>query len=216
MFFDNSQQLTKLVNKIRPSVRQADDAPTVSVIMPAYNVAGFIGMALESVFAQTFTDFEVIVVNDGSPDTERLERELEPHRGRILYIKQENGGVSAARNAGIRAARGTFVAHLDPDDLWEPDYLAEQLAALAHDPSIDALYPDALIFGDAPEAGCRFMDWCPSDGEVTIESLFKSRCHVMYSITARRETLLRIGLFDEDLRCAEDFDLWLRVLKSGG
>ena len=191
-------------------------SPLVSVIMPAYNVARYIGDALESVFAQTFKDFEVVVVNDGSPDTDELERVLMPYRERLVYLKQENGGVSAARNAGIRAARAPFVAHLDPDDLWEPEYLASQLAVLEQDASIDVLYPDALIFGDSPEAGQRFMDWCPSVGEVTVESLFAERCHVMCSVTARRETLLRAGLFDEALRCSEDFDLWLRVLKAGG
>jgi glycosyltransferase involved in cell wall biosynthesis len=191
-------------------------SPLVSVIMPAYNVAGYIGAALDSVFAQTFEDFEVVVVNDGSPDTDELERVLAPYRERIVYLKQENGGVSAARNAGIRAARAPFVAHLDPDDLWEPDYLASQLEAFERDPSIDVLYPDALIFGDSPEAGMRFMEWCPSESEVTVESLFAERCHVMCSVTARRDVLLRAGLFDEALRCSEDFDLWLRVLKSGG
>jgi glycosyltransferase involved in cell wall biosynthesis len=184
--------------------------------MPAYNVAPFIGEALESVFAQTFKDYEVIVVNDGSPDTEELERVIEPFRSRIKYIKQENRGVSAARNTGIRLARGRFVAHLDPDDAWEPNYLSEQLAVYSRDPSIDVLYPDAVIFGDGPEVGRRYMQWCPSTGEVTVESLLSGRCFVLCSVTARRETLLRAGLFDEDLRCSEDFDLWLRVLKTGG
>ncbi|HEX8560206.1 MAG TPA: glycosyltransferase family A protein [Pyrinomonadaceae bacterium] len=198
------------------SSSSSSDAPAVSVIMPAYNVAGFIGEALESVFAQTFKDFEVVVVNDGSPDTPELERALAPYRGRVRYIVQENRGVSAARNAGIRAARGRFVAHLDPDDLWEPGYLEAQLAEFERDPALDVVYPDALIFGDAPEAGLRFMDWCRSEGEVTAEALLAQRCHVMCSVTARRETLLRVGLFDESLRCSEDFDLWLRVLKGGG
>ena len=204
------------MTKIANSPEIANAAPTVSVIMPAYNVAAFIGEALQSVLSQTFTDYEVIVVNDGSPDTEELERVLQPFQSRIRYLKQENRGVSAARNAGIRAARGSFVAHLDPDDAWEPEYLAAQLAVLNADPSIDVLYPDALIFGDAPEAGLRYMQWCASEGEVTVENLFKGKCHVMCSVTARREALLRAGLFDEDLRCAEDFDLWLRLMKSGG
>ena len=194
----------------------AGGTPRVSVIMPAYNVAPYIGDALRSVFAQTFRDFEVVVVNDGSPDTDDLERVLADYRERVVYLKQENRGVSAARNAGIRAARAPFVAHLDPDDLWEPEYLASQLEVLERNPTIDVLYPDALIFGDSPEAGLRFMDWCPSNGEVTVESLFAERCHVMCSVTARRGALLRTGLFDEALRCSEDFDLWLRVLKSGG
>ena len=204
------------VNDTGAGAARGSAAPVVSVIMPAYNVSQFIGEALESVFAQTFKEFEVIVVNDGSPDTPELERALAPYLGRVRYVVQENRGVSAARNAGIRASSAPFMAHLDPDDLWEPDYLASQLAEFERDPAIDVLYPDALIFGDAPEAGRRFMDWCGSEGEVTVEALLAERCHVMCSVTARREALVRAGLFDEELRCSEDFDLWLRVLKSGG
>src|ERR671939_2007579 len=97
--------------------------PAVSVIIPAYNAAAHIGAALDSVFAQTFTDYEVIVVNDGSPDTPELERALDAYAGRLLYVRQENRGPSGARNAGIRRARGEYVALLDSDDLWLPAYL---------------------------------------------------------------------------------------------
>lgn len=193
----------------------AGGSPRVSVIMPAYNVARYIGDALASAFAQTFEDFEVVVVNDGSPDTDELERALAPYRGRLTYIVQENRGPGAARNTAIRAARGELVALLDPDDVWEPDYLAVQVAALDADPSAAMVYPDALLFGDAPEAGRRYMEWCPSEGEVTVESLLRERCNVMGTVTARREALVRAGLYDEALR-PEDFELWLRLLKSGG
>jgi glycosyltransferase involved in cell wall biosynthesis len=84
--------------------------PKISVIIPAYNVAPYVGETLRSVFAQTFVDFEVIIVNDGSPDTEEFERVLTPFRERINYLTQENRGASAARNTGLRAARGEFVA----------------------------------------------------------------------------------------------------------
>ncbi|MGB7925667.1 MAG: glycosyltransferase family A protein [Pyrinomonadaceae bacterium] len=191
-------------------------APAVSVIIPTYNAAAYIAEALDSVLAQTFTDYETIVVNDGSPDTVELERVLEPYLDRIFYIKQENRGVSGARNTGIRAARAPLVAHLDPDDQWEPEYLAAQVAEMRRDPSIDLLYPNALIFGDMPEAGREFMELCPSEGEVTFESLVTQRCNVMTSVTARREMMMRAGLFDESLRCSEDFDLWLRIVKEGG
>src|SRR5438045_2913818 len=102
--------------------------PSISIVMPAYKVAPYIGEALESVFEQTFTDYEVIVVNDGSPDTELFERALDPFMDRIIYMSQENRGVSVARNAGLRAARGEFVAFLDADDVWLPTYLQEQFA----------------------------------------------------------------------------------------
>jgi glycosyltransferase involved in cell wall biosynthesis len=195
---------------------RAGEPPAVSIIMPAYNAARFISEALDSVVAQTFTDYETIVVNDGSPDRDELERVLEPYRERIVYLTQENRGVSGARNTGIRRARAPLIAHLDPDDMWEPEYLAVQVEAIRRDPTIDVLYTDALVFGDMPEAGRRFMELCPSEGEVTFESLVAQRCNVMTSILARRETIMRAGMFDESLRCSEDFDLWLRVVKGGG
>src|ERR1044071_9453875 len=103
-------------------------SPLVSVIVPAYDVAEFIAEALDSVLAQTFDDYEIIVINDGSPDTKDLERALAPYLSRIVYIKQENRGVSAARNTGIKAARGSLIAFLDADDTWLPNYLEVQVA----------------------------------------------------------------------------------------
>jgi glycosyltransferase involved in cell wall biosynthesis len=183
--------------------------------MPAYNVAEYIGAALDSIFNQTFTDYEVIVVNDGSPDTEELERVLGPYRDRIIYLKHENRGLSATRNRAIGAARGRYVALLDSDDFWHRDYLSVQVGKMEADPTIDVLYADANIFGDSPVAGKTFMEVCPSEGEVTLERLIKEECHVMVSVLARREAVVRAGLFDESLRSAEDFDLWLRMADQG-
>jgi glycosyltransferase involved in cell wall biosynthesis len=196
--------------------RADKDAPSVSVIIPAYNAARFIGETLELLFAQTYTDYEAIVINDGSPDTEDLERVIAPYRERIIYIKQENRGVSSARNTGIRAARSRYVATLDSDDRWEPDYLAVQVGMLERDPTIDVVSPDAIIFGESPHAGKRYYDINPSDGEITFERLVTQQCNVWTGVTARREAVLRAGLFDETLGGAEDYDLWLRILKTGG
>lgn len=195
----------------------ASTAPLVSVIIPAYKVAQYIPATLDSVLTQTFTDYEIIVVNDGSPDTGELEKALEPYRDRIVYLRQENQGQSGARNTGIRVARGKYVAPLDADDIWAPEHLAAQLALLEADPSIDVVYADARIFGDVPEAGRTVMDFCPSAGEVTLEGLVTCRCtvHICVSV-CRRETLLRAGLFDPALRRGEDIDLWLRIASRGG
>ena len=190
-------------------------SPLVSVIIPAYDVSEFIGEALDSVLAQTFTDYEIIVINDGSPDTEALERALKPYMSRIVYLKQENRGVSAARNSGIKAARGSLIAFLDGDDTWLPNYLAVQVARIQADPTIDVLYPNVIMFGDPSEAGEEFMTICPSNGEVTFERLLLQECNVSNCSIARRETIVRAGLFDESLRSVEDFDLWLRVIKQG-
>jgi glycosyltransferase involved in cell wall biosynthesis len=191
-------------------------APLVSIIVPAYNVAQFIKDAIESALNQTYTSYEVIVVNDGSPDTDELERVLEPYMTRIVYLKQENRGLSGARNTAIRASRGSFIALLDADDMWLPNYLEVQVERMQSDPTIDVLYPNAMIFGDALEAGREFMEVCPSQGEVTIERLLRQECNVMICSMMRREAVLRAGLFDESLRSVEDFDLWLRIIKQGG
>jgi glycosyltransferase involved in cell wall biosynthesis len=190
--------------------------PAVSVIVPAYGVTQYIGEALDSVLAQTWTDYEIIVVNDGCRDTPALERVLQPYLGRIIYLKQENGGPSSARNTGIRASRAPFVALLDGDDAWEPDFLEVQMGIFKSDPSIDLLYSNAIMFGDTPFAGRLGMDFSPSEGEVTFESLVSFKCMVLMSVTARKEALVRAGWFDENLRRSEDFDLWLRVVKTGG
>src|SRR5260370_36425543 len=99
-------------------------APSVSVILPAYNTASLIAEALDSVFVQNYRTFEVIVINDGSPDTEALEQALTPYLERIVYVAQRNRGPPRARNTGIRRARGEFLAFLDSDDRWTPEYLA--------------------------------------------------------------------------------------------
>jgi glycosyltransferase involved in cell wall biosynthesis len=192
------------------------NTPAVGVIVPAYRVSGFIAEALDSVLAQTYTDYEIVVVNDGSPDTEELERVLEPYRERITYLKQENRGLSGARNTGIRATRAPLVALLDGDDMWEPEFLSTMLDELRRDPTVGVLYSDATYFGDSLEAGRTFMELHPSAAEITFAGLLSQECNVISSVVARRELLLRVGLFDESLRSSEDFDLWLRIVKAGG
>lgn len=197
-------------------VRRADDAPAVSVVIPAYNAAEYIGEALDSVFAQTFNDYEVIIVNDGSPDTDELERALEPYRERIRYIKQENHGAAHARNTALRVARGRFIAFLDADDLWLPNYLAEQMKFIEGGAGYDFVYADAMQFGAPPYAGKTFMETAPSTGDVSFESLVTQSCNVITSGTlARRHSVVEVGLFDETLRRAHDFDLWLRLARGG-
>ncbi|MBA3710910.1 MAG: glycosyltransferase family 2 protein [Pyrinomonadaceae bacterium] len=197
--------------------KPATAAPTVSVIMPAYNVARYIGEALDSVLAQTFTGYEIIVVNDGSPDTEEFERALEPYREHIIYITQQNRGPSSARNVAIRHARGEYVALLDSDDVWLPDYLAEQMEVLRADPTVDLIYADSLLFGDSDLVGKTFMQTVPSRGPVTFESLLGLECTVHTSCTvAKRQSLIDAGLFDERFIRSEDFDLWVRLAHRGG
>jgi glycosyltransferase involved in cell wall biosynthesis len=207
-----SQQVT--IDRDAPPPPQASP-PVVSVIIPAYNVAPYIAETLDSVFAQTFAGYEIIIVNDGSPDTDELERALEPYLNRLVYLKQENSGAGAARNTGLRAARGEFVAFLDADDLWLPEYLSEQLAFIQSD-NYDLVYADALLFGDSPLSGRTFMQIAPSVGPVTFGSLINGQCNVITSgVVARRRPVLEAGLFDEQLRNSQDFELWVRLVRRG-
>ena len=187
----------------------------VSVVLPSYNTAQYIGEALNSVFSQTHLNYEVIVVNDGSPDTLELERVLAPFLDRISYIKKANGGVASARNAGIRASTGDFIATLDSDDLFEPNWLRVQVQYMQDHPETGLVYGDGIVFGEnQPQK--RVMEMCPSDGEVTFEALITERCCVPTSgMLVRRKAIFDAGLFDEKLRWGEDFDLWLRIVKSG-
>jgi glycosyltransferase involved in cell wall biosynthesis len=194
-------------------------APLISVIIPAFNVAPYVGETLGSVFAQTFTDFEVIIVNDGSPDTEEFERAIQPYQERICYLKQENRGASGARNTGLRAARGDLIAFLDADDLWSPNYLDEQLKFM-REFECDLACADAMIFGACADAGRTYMESlmeaAPSRGRVTfLELVNADRSLITSGVVARRDLILEVGLFDEALRNAQDFDLWLRLARHG-
>jgi glycosyltransferase involved in cell wall biosynthesis len=199
------------------SIAEHDGRPaTVSVIIPAYRAAKFISQAIQSVKVQTFVDHETIVINDGSPDTDELEQKLETCGAPLVYLKQENSGPSGARNAGLRAARGEFVAFLDADDYWRPDFLREQVSFMRANPDVDLVYSDALIVGDTRLAGRRFMEVVPSNGRVTFRSLLEERCTiVLSSVLARRATIIDAGMFDEAFRLSEDYDLWLRMAKAG-
>jgi glycosyltransferase involved in cell wall biosynthesis len=185
------------------------------VVIPAYNAATYIGATLESVFAQTFTDLEVLVVNDGSPDTPDLEIALEAWQARIRYIKQENRGPSSARNAGIRSARGKYVAFLDSDDFWLPHHLAKQVEYLQADSSVQMVYANGLYLrGDIP-VGILF-DTSPQSLPIDLDCLLHERSTVITSsVVVLRQALVNIGMFDEQFRRVEDYDLWLRLVQSG-
>jgi GT2 family glycosyltransferase len=188
----------------------------VSVVIPAYAAAPYIRQTLDSVFAQTYPHFEVIVVNDGSPDTEQFETAIAPYAKRIVYLKQANRGPSVARNAGVLRAQGEFIAFLDSDDTWLPVYLEQQLQALGHGAGYDFIYCDAMLLLEDKPSGQTFMQGSASRGPVTFDSLLSLDCIVILSCTVvRREVLVKAGLFDERFWHCEDFDLWLRTAFAG-
>ncbi len=192
-----------------------NSSPRISVIIPAYNTAALITACLDSVVSQTYQDFEVLVVNDGSPDTPELEKVLEPFAARIIYIKQPNKRAAGARNTAIRVARGEFLAFLDSDDSWLPDHLAAQMGMMAKDASLDLVYANALLIGD-PEQIRDFMRKCPSEGGANFESLVTERCQIPVStVLVRKSALLKAGPFDEALVRCDDYHMWVRTAFHG-
>src|SRR5580658_951280 len=186
----------------------------VSIVIPSYNTAGLMANCLNSVFAQTYTNLETLVVNDGSPDTAELEKVLRPFMDRIVYLKQENKRAAGARNNAIRQARGEFVAFLDSDDTWMPDHLASQMQLFAADPSLGLTYSNGWV--GLPGEEREFMERCPSAGEATFGSLLVERCQIPIStVVARKQAIVKAGGFDEKLARCDDYDMWMRTAFHG-
>jgi glycosyltransferase involved in cell wall biosynthesis len=189
--------------------------PSVSVIIPAYNTAALIATCLDSVLGQTFSDFEVIVVNDGSPDTAQLEEALRPYQEKIVYIRPDNKRAAGARNTAIRRARGEFLAFVDSDDSWLPDHLASQMKQFEQDPGVGLVYSDAFLIRYAGHQR-TFTETCPSEGPANFETLIAERCQIPIStVVARKTAIVEAGLFDESLARCDDYDMWLRTAFHG-
>lgn len=189
--------------------------PNISIIIPAYNVAPFIAETIESALAQTRRDFEIVVVNDGS--TDETEEKIAPYRDRVVYRKQNNSGVMRARNAGIEAAQGRYIAFLDGDDLWEPRFLEVLAGMLDADPQLGTAYPNAIFFGSPKFSGRLHQDVFPVAEPVTFDRVMRRECYVFGSLICRRSVIDEVGGFDESLQGqgAEDFEMWLRMLRRG-
>ena len=192
-------------------------AGLVSVIMPTYNHARFIGKAVESVLGQSYPDLELIVVDNHSKDaTEEIVRSFGD--ARVKYVKFFNNGVIAAsRNHGLRLAGGEFSAFIDSDDLWLPAKLEKQAAALGSDPGAAMVYSRyRTIAGETVSGPVLPKDGrCPG-GEI-FRDIYLRHFIACSGVLVRREVLDRTGFFDEApaLTAAEDTDLWLRVAAEG-
>jgi glycosyltransferase involved in cell wall biosynthesis len=182
----------------------------VSVVIPAYNAAAFICQAVDSVLAQTHAPREILVINDGSTDD--TPQVLEAYGNAIRVIHQPNGGLSNARNRGIREATGECVAFLDADDHWLPEKLARQVEVLSQRPAVGFCSTRTQV--ETP-AGAITGEWsCPELQGSVLATLFLRNGAIPGSgsgVMARRDLLERIGGFDESLRSLEDIDCWMRL-----
>jgi glycosyltransferase involved in cell wall biosynthesis len=196
------------------SVSTKNSIPQVSVIIPAFNRDHCVGAAVDSVLAQTFKDFEIIVVDDGS--TDGTAEVLEKYGSQVHLIRQENRGVSAARNTGVRAARGSWIAFLDSDDHWHPQKLERQLAALEK-------YSAKICFTRSMNArkellrDIEFISTTLYEPEIFLvqnaaDAVCLSPRHpLIQTMMAERKLLEKVGLFDESFHAAEDAELIFRL-----
>jgi glycosyltransferase involved in cell wall biosynthesis len=197
-------------------------APTFSIVMPAYNAALTIEAAIESVLSQTRSDFELIVVDDGSTDetTTRVQQYLGDDRVRL--ISQANQGQASARNAAIAAARGEFASFLDSDDVWLPRYLEVMAETLAADDTAAVAYTDAWVLDDETRRIARttvMEHWhppsVPKEPELFLRALLEFGNFVFVGATIRRATLAEVGPLRVGVEGSEDYELWLRIAARG-
>jgi glycosyltransferase involved in cell wall biosynthesis len=189
--------------------------PTVSIIMPAYNVEAYVAQAIRSALAQTYTDFELIVVDDGSKDgTAVVIRGLARQDPRVKLVQQTNRGLAGARNAALRAARGEFFALLDSDDLWEPEFLAEQMAIMQARPEVDIVTGNGWYLAGAKH-GQLARPYPDPRPDPDLASIIGDEWSVFIMSVVRRHVYTTIGPFDEEMRSNEDYDFWLRAAIAG-
>ena len=186
--------------------------PKISVVIPCYNSATTIQETIESVLVQTYRDFEIIVVDDGSTDGSK--EMIHSYGDQVRYFYQPNAGQAAARNKGIREAKGEYIAFLDADDLWLPEKLDKQIQVLSTR-NVDWCYCDCMNFEDetGKELG-RYSQlmYAPAEGIVAKKILFGNFIASPTPVV-KKELLIACGLFDESIsiRSREDWELWLRL-----
>ena len=183
----------------------------VSVVIPSYNGAGYLGEAIDSALAQTHPAVEIVVVDDGSTDDTRA---LAARYGeQVRYVYQENRGLPGARNTGIRAARGVYLAFLDHDDRFLPEKLARQVAVLDVRPEVGLVYT-GWHFIDADGRRLPPTGWDRRDGDVFAHLLVENMIYPAAAMV-RKAPVDAVGGFDETLTGLEDWDLWLRLAQRG-
>lgn len=197
----------------RPLEKNTENtSPTVSVVITCYNYGHYLDGCIQSVLQQTYTDYEILLIDDGSTDNTAEVVQKYSHLKNFHYIFQENGGQARAKNRGIESARGEFIAFLDADDLWHQDKLAEQMPLFA-DPGVGVVYSRAQLIdanGEKMEVGDAGEYLRPRSGRVVEWLLFDN--FVWFSSSVLRATCLQqFGRFDESLAMGIDWDLWMRL-----
>ena len=189
--------------------------PLVSVVMPAFNASEYIAKAIESVLYQSDSNFELIIVDDGSTDnTKDIIAGFKDNR--IKYFYKENAGASSARNLAIQESQGSFIIILDSDDMMAPDFIVRHITEFENNPEADLVYCDDCLIDEDGQASRVITRPEYTEREFLIRDLFRCGFPVVpFRTCIRRKVFDQIGLYDEDLRVAEDYDMMCRFIKDG-
>ncbi len=191
------------------------NTPAISVVIPAYNAERTVAETLDSVLAQSMQDFEIIVVNDGSRDATGaiLDFYAERHPGKVRVIHQENTGQARARNNGIAAARGRYIAFNDADDIWAPEKLERQLRFLEDNPEYGLCYTEGMTIDEKGREKEPFGATREFTGRC-FEILITRNNIIGSSVMVRRAVLDDVGVFNPELRACENWELWTRIARK--
>ena len=226
---NSNQQLTTALTNDRPQRESAvrgtfpsssslplsskTGLPLVSVVIPVYNGAKYIQMAIDSILKQTYNNYEIIVIDDGSTDDTR--QQLQHYRGKIRYVFQENQGSAAARNIGIDLAKGDLVAFLDADDFWTmPNKLEKQINMFESNSSFGGINTGWVIIDSEGKQIKTVQPWHQAP-ILDLETWLNKKCVRTSAMVFRKEWLNKVGGFDEELRQFHDVDLALRLSLAG-
>lgn len=182
---------------------------TISVVIPTYNSAGYICEAIDSVLNQTCSDYEILVIDDGSTDNTGVL--VQSRYPAIRYIRTENKGVSHARNLGISKARGELIAFLDADDRWMPEKIEKQAALFQADKTIGMVFTENYFFNEQGVSAFTANKRSRLMRGNIVRNIFLNSYVVTSTVMVRKSVFDRVGLFEEELAVAEDDNMWMRI-----
>lgn len=210
--------------KIQSEINETHTKGLVSIIIPCYKQGKYLPECIESIKSQTYKNWEIIIIDDGSPDeTEIIFHKISSEIKNIRYIKKNNGGLSSARNAGLLICKGEYIQFLDADDLLEPNKIEFQINFLSNNIGTDIVYGNAKYFDDAESTkiyrsnlsiDAPNIDWIDrlalSSGS-TLNKIINGNLFPVCAAILRKKVFYRVGLFNEALSSHEDWEIWVRM-----
>ncbi len=196
-----------------------NSSPLVSILMPVYNAEKYLRQAIDSILAQTFTDFELVIVNDGSIDnSERIIKSYTDKR--IVYIKQENQGVARSLNNGLKICKGKYIRRHDADDISTPEALQKQIEFISKHPEYPLIGSRIAFMTENGKIAYNYTN--PTENffngkyyhEVTLKNYWKNRPIIHATILAKKDLFFEEGMYRTEFPTSEDIDLWFRVLEK--